>query len=173
MDKIFILGSSRSFGNTRKIVDRVMEGHSSPLIDLKTLDISSFDYEHKNESDDFIPVIRNILNYQTIILASPIYWYSMSGIMKTFLDRFTDLITIQKDMGRQLKGKNVYLLSSFNASHHQCFEDPFILTCQYLGMNYLGGSFIQNNDNDDKEIAKRNDVEIQKARTVLNLDINE
>ncbi len=117
--------------------------------------------------------MKNILNYQTLILASPIYWYSMSGIMKTFLDRFTDLITIQKDMGRQLKGKNVYLLSSFGGTHTPCFEDPFILTCQYFGMNYLGGSFVQNNDNDDKEITARNVLEIQKARRILNLDINE
>ncbi len=43
--------------------------------------------------------------YDVLIFATPVYWYSMSGIMKVFFDRITDLLTIKKDIGRKLKGK--------------------------------------------------------------------
>ncbi|MCP4458779.1 MAG: NAD(P)H-dependent oxidoreductase [Cytophagales bacterium] len=38
-------------------------------------------------------------------MATPVYWYSMSGIMKVFLDRIYDVLTIEKELGRKLHGK--------------------------------------------------------------------
>jgi multimeric flavodoxin WrbA len=169
MRHIVLLGSSNSSGNTRKVVDRVIEGHNIPIIDLKTLNISYFDYEHKNRDDDFLPLIREIVKYETLILATPIYWYSMSAIMKTFVDRLTDLLTIEKDLGRQLRNKKMYLLSSFNSAHKPCFEEPLCATSSYMGMIYLGGSFIQLNPNHNHDLDEKNKVEIEKARTLLGL----
>jgi hypothetical protein len=62
---IFILGSSRSFGNTRKVIVDVAEKEEIEIIDLSTKRISFFDYEHHNKQDDFIPLIESILPYET------------------------------------------------------------------------------------------------------------
>jgi hypothetical protein len=65
--------------------------------------------------------------------------------MKIFIDRFSDLLTIEKDLGRLLRDKSAYLISNGSDSDcPQCFEDQFKLTCKYLGMYYGGlhyGSF--------------------------------
>ena len=67
--------------------------------------------------------------------------------MKTFIDRWSDLITIRKEMGRALKGKWVYVVSSYGSEYPCGFEDPFRLTCQYLDMHY-GGAYLHYSGND-------------------------
>ncbi|HJK86181.1 MAG TPA: NAD(P)H-dependent oxidoreductase [Candidatus Megaira endosymbiont of Nemacystus decipiens] len=113
---IIIFGSSRSHGNTRKIIDEITRDHSLPFIDLNDFEITPFDYEHRNKGDDFIPLIEKIVNYDTMIIATPVYWYQMSTQHKIFFDRFSDLLKIRKDLGRKLRGKNLFVISSFQSS---------------------------------------------------------
>lgn len=54
--------------------------------------------------------------YNPIILATPVYWYSMSALMKTFIDRWGDLLDIRKDIGRRLTNKELYIITSFGES---------------------------------------------------------
>jgi len=106
MRQIIIFGSSRSFGNTRRVVNDIIAQSNIELVDLNTLDITPYDYEHRNKSDDFIPLIERIVTYDKIIIATPVYWYSMSTQVKIFLDRFSDILTIRKDLGRKFRRKN-------------------------------------------------------------------
>ena len=106
MKGIILQGSSRSYGNTNKVVRFVLERLPFELIDLKTKYIHQYDYEHKHESDDFLPLMRTIVEYDIILFATPVYWYAMSGTMKIFFDRFSDLLHYRKDLGRQLRGKS-------------------------------------------------------------------
>ena len=106
MNGIIIIGSSRSDGNTRKIVDQMAHFNNSlDIVDLNDKNIGYYDYSHANEEDDYIPLVERVLNYDLIFFVTPVYWYSMSAIMKTFFDRITDLLTIRKDLGRKLRGK--------------------------------------------------------------------
>ncbi|GAB4223273.1 MAG: hypothetical protein Tsb005_17790 [Gammaproteobacteria bacterium] len=57
MTQIIILGSSRSHGNTRKVIDEITGDHSFSVIDLNGFEIIPFDYEPRNTQDDFIPLI--------------------------------------------------------------------------------------------------------------------
>ncbi len=72
---IFILGTSRSHGNTRLIIDLVNKDFNAPIIDLRSLQISYFDYEHQNRSDDFLGVIEKIVGCDVVVFATPVYWY--------------------------------------------------------------------------------------------------
>lgn len=136
---IIILGSSNSDGETRKIVSYVSEKTHYPIVDLKTKNISEFDYEFKNIEDDFHPLIKEIVNnYEIIVFATPVYWYSMSGIMKTFFDRISDCLKIQKETGRKLRGMEMAIIScGSDKKLKNGFHMPFIETAKYLGMNYI------------------------------------
>jgi len=137
---VIILGSSRSKGNTYKIVSELQELTGFDCIDLRTKNIAPFDYEFKNNSDDFIMLMRTIVqNYDTIIFATPVYWYAMSGILKNFFDRITDCMMTEKELGRQLKGKNMGMLSCGSGPELKTgFTLPFVESAHYLGMHYLG-----------------------------------
>ena len=167
MAQVIIFGSSRSHGNTRKIVDDITEGYSLPFIDLSDFDISPFDYEHRNQDDDFIPLMERIVRYDTLIIATPVYWYQMSTQHKIFFDRFSDLLKIRTDLGRKLRGKNLFVISSFQSSYPKGFEDTWRQICDYLGMNYLGSSFVYSGT-EDKQFLKNNAAHIAKAKAIIN-----
>ncbi len=145
MKTLIILGSSRSNGETATIIQQLKTYTNWDIIDLNDYQFSYYDYEHKNLDDDFMPLIKRIISeYDTFIFATPVYWYSMSGIMKVFFDRITDLMDIEKDWGRKLRGKKMAALSCSGGNDlGEYFWLPFAESAKYLGMEYLGGLHTQ------------------------------
>lgn len=142
-DAIVVLGTSRSDGNTRATVANVVDGRQVDLIDLSTADIRTYDYNHRNELDEFLPIAQRLAEKSLWLLATLVYWYTMSAQMKVFVDRLSDLITIRKDLGRALRGKAVAVLASgTDNALAEGFEAPFRLTAQYFEMRYLGAFYL-------------------------------
>ena len=141
---IIIFGSSRSHGGTREAVNNVFEalGETLPLIDLAGCELKEYDYEFK-QHDDFDSIIQKALQYDVIALATPVYWYSVSAKMKMFIDRLSDLLTIHKTLGRQLRGKKMVVIASYYTYPEGMdgFERPLKNTAEYLGMDYVGSYF--------------------------------
>ena len=141
MSKSFIVigGSNRSDGNSKSISDVLLKKYNIKSIELSQFVINHYNYggEYPN-NDDFIALIKEyILTSDHIIWLTPMYWYSMSGIMKQFLDRWTDLLKTHKDLGRQLRGKEMSIIYHSNGDRLLEFEIPFKLTANYLGISYL------------------------------------
>lgn len=163
---IIILGSHRSNGKTFDAVNQIFDSKKIEMVDLAKLNISPYDYEHKNKGDDYLPLMRRVVaNHNVVVLATPVYWYSVSTIMKIFIDRVSDLLSIEKDTGRKLRGKKLYLIASFNTSLPKDFESPIEQTCKYLGMEYLGCSYICSDPQSD--LSKFNNSEIEKAKKII------
>ena len=169
MKTIIILGSSRKDGETFNIINEVIRNSNWDLVDLNNYKISYYDYEHKNVEDDFLPLMNDLVNkYETFIFATPVYWYSMSGIMKVFFDRLTDLLEIDKKLGRKLAGKNMGVISS-SIGHHlgETFWLPFSKTANYFDMEYVGNIHtISGQDNRVDIISFVNMVKHKSEKTV-------
>ena len=137
---IIIEGSSRANGDTSRICAALAEKLSCEIIHLSEYNISAYDYEFKNKDDDFLSLMNKVIdNYDLIIFATPVYWYSMSGILKTFFDRITDCLKTEKETGRKLRGKQMAALNCSSTDVHiDGFFVPFKATAEYLGMEYLG-----------------------------------
>lgn len=141
---VVLLGTARSDGNTRSTVEHVFAGTHVELIDLAALNISPYDYQHRNDTDAFMPLVERVAAKSLWVLATPVYWYTMSAQLKIFMDRLSDLITIRKDLGRTLRGKSLAVLASgTDADLPEGFEAPFRLTADYLGMQYIGSFYQQ------------------------------
>jgi len=96
---------------------------------------------------------RIVRDYDLIIFATPVYWYSMSGVMKIFIDRLTDLITIEKQIGNQLRNKYMAVITiSSGGNLAEQFWIPFKETAKYLGMKYAGNMHTISNENYDKQV---------------------
>jgi len=139
MTTVVIQGSARSDGDTNRQVRGIIELTGWDHVDLNAYQISAYDYEHRNRDDDFLPLMRRLTaNYDVFVFATPVYWYAMSGTLKTFFDRFTDLLTIEKDLGRTLRGKRMAVLSCSNGGNlGDDFWIPFREIADYLGMHYV------------------------------------
>lgn len=140
MRKLIILGSSRKDGDTKHLVDKLISVSGWDHIDLNNYKFGYYDYEHNNLDDDYLDLMRRIIaDYDVLIFATPVYWYSMSGIMKVFFDRLTDLLDEEKDLGRKLRGKSMAAVSCSGGDNlGDSFWLPFSETARYLGMTYLG-----------------------------------
>lgn len=156
MNKLIILGSSRKDGDTKRIVDELITISNWDFIDLSDYNFSYYDYQHNNLHDDFLSLMRKIIdNYDVLIFATPVYWYSMSGIMKVFFDRITDLLDIEKELGRKLRNKSMAVLScSLGDNLGEYFWLPFSETAKYLGMNYLGNIHTLSDKNEGENLKK-------------------
>src|SRR4030095_8063730 len=137
---VVIIGSSRNDGDTKRLVDELRNCLDSDIVDLNDYAFSYYDYSHNNADDDYLSLMRKLIpNYDTFLFATPVYWYAMSGIMKVFFDRLTDLLDTEKEWGRQLRTKNMAAITcSIGDNLGGMFWLPFIETANYLGMKYLG-----------------------------------
>ncbi|HEX3007615.1 MAG TPA: flavodoxin family protein [Bacteroidales bacterium] len=97
-------GSNRKTGNTAKLLENVLngavsEGAETKLIHLYDLNYkgcrSCFNCKVKNGTnygkcsihDDLEPIFKDIENADAIVLATPIYYRTVSGEMKSFIER--------------------------------------------------------------------------------------
>lgn len=137
---IIILGSNRKQGNTQNFVTDTYGVITPTVIDLLDYTITSYNYEGVYPyNDQFKQIIAEILKHDVVVLATPVYWYSMSGLMKTFFDRLTDLVTIDKPTGRLFKNKIMKVLVTGSDERLPVgFEVPFRNTADYFDMIYEG-----------------------------------
>jgi multimeric flavodoxin WrbA len=139
---IFVLGTSRPRGNTRMLVDYLNAGQNAPIVDLSQHNITPYDYEYRNKNDDFLGLATHLLAFDSIVFATPVYWYSMSAQMKIFFDRLSDLVRIEKKIGRALANHKTYLVATGTDKELPVeFEEPFRLSSKYFNMTYSGSFY--------------------------------
>ena len=138
---IALFGSSRRHGNTGQLMDHIAAELGIEVVDLGQLRMSPYDYEHRNRDDDFEPLMKRVLGFDQIIIASPVYWYSVSPPVKVFLDRISDYLDIPELLqdGRRLRGKTGFIVcTSVYDSAPSSFADALTATFAYLGMHFGG-----------------------------------
>ncbi|MBB3970973.1 flavodoxin family protein [Mucilaginibacter phyllosphaerae] len=140
---LLILGSNRKNSLTESITRKALGQTGFDMIDLLDHKIAHYNYDgHYPADDEFEAIIKKALPYDNIIFATPVYWYSMSGVMKVFFDRLTDLITIKKDLGKNLRGKSAAMVAvGADPTMPDGFEIPFKHTAAYLGIQYKGCTY--------------------------------
>ncbi|MGV0939859.1 flavodoxin family protein [Empedobacter sp. ULE_I140] len=137
--QIIINGSHNRDGDTTKLFQEIYpEIACLKLIDY-TIELYNYD-ETYSDKDQFLEIINQIIEFEEIIFATPVYWYSMSSLMKIFFDRLIDLISSQETIGRKLMGKKVRVITSSIGNHlDDNFFLPFIETVNFLHLEYIGG----------------------------------
>lgn len=136
---LVILGSSRNDGNTRRLIEAAFSGTRHELVDLRRFSFSDYDYAHANRNDDFSDLSEKLASAPCTVLATPVYWYTMSALMKRFVDRLSDLVTIRQPLGRALAGKRLFVAATSTDSQLPAgFETTFESTADYLDMVWGG-----------------------------------
>lgn len=141
LSTIALFSSSRRHGHTGRLIDRIAGDLNIEVVDLGSLRISAYDYDHGNRDDDFEPLMKRVLAHDQIVFASPVYWYAVSPAMKVFLDRISDFLDLPDLLpeGRRLRGKNAYVVcTSICDEPAPEFIGAFVETVQYLGMHFGG-----------------------------------
>lgn len=119
MSLAVICGGTRADGNTEILTNRVVEGLGADQVCLKNYNIQPIeDRRHAKEgfqeiNDDHQAAIDRMLAHDILVFSTPIYWYGMSGIMKNFIDRWSQIMREPKysDFRNQMSGKQAYVIT--------------------------------------------------------------
>lgn len=145
-----VLGTSKTDGSTRDLISQFVDQTQAKVFDLLDYKLSYYDSFHENRNDDFIPLIRMLNRYDHIVFASPVYWYAMSAQLKVFFDRLSDLMTIEKSLGRKLEGKEISVLATgYEQELPECFIEPFKLTADYMNLVFRGFGYLPVDEDED------------------------
>lgn len=139
---LVVVGAAEGHGNTLLTVQKKFESQDVEVIDLCKNPVAEFSYKGTVE-DHFYQIIEKMIEADRVVFATPVYWYAMSGVMKDFFDRFSNLMSGKyKELGESLYGKKVELLSTgYDLEAPIGFEVPFVSTSYYFGMDYMGFTY--------------------------------
>lgn len=114
-----IHGGGRPNGNTEILTKKVIKDISVDEIYLKKYAIDPIvDQRHAEGgfaevNDDYNTIIDRILKHEVLIFSTPIYWYSMTGTMKNFIERFSQTLKDEKypDFKEKMAQKKAYVVA--------------------------------------------------------------
>ncbi len=93
-----IFGGSRPEGNSASLAKLVVEGLDYQWIDLTQYRFAPVrDVRHNGGQidgylDDYPDIIDRVLESDSVLLVSPVYWYSVSASMKAFIDHWSETL---------------------------------------------------------------------------------
>ena len=102
MEKILFMNSSPNReGNTYRIGEELLKDKEHDVLQMADYRISQ--YGQVFEDDEMKEVLKEIDKYDILVIGSPVYWYTVSGMLKTFIDRLPE--------AEALRGKKLYLFA--------------------------------------------------------------
>ncbi len=168
MKKVLIISSSLRGGSNSEILAREAQkgaqdaGNEVEFISLKGKNIKfcigclACQKTYKCvQNDDMADLILKVQNADALIFATPIYYYEMSGQLKTFLDRCNPLFAQENNF------KDVYLITSSyddapNASDRAINGLKGWIEC--FAQSKFSGAVVGGGVNDPKDAARREDL---------------
>jgi multimeric flavodoxin WrbA len=152
---VILMGSPRRRGNTAALAERIARGASDAgahvdayyLHGMKIAPCCACEACHRPEStgcviqDDMQRLYPELRAADAIVLASPIYWFSVSAQMKTVVDRCYALMSA--DGGHEFRGKRIGLAFAYGADDPldsgcvnaiRSFQDAF----RFIGADIVG-----------------------------------
>lgn len=83
---LFINGSPNKDGNTARLARELIGDR--PYEQLNLAEHKVYGYGQSYSDDDFEDVLARIEAADTLVVGSPVYWHSLSGMLRNLLDRF-------------------------------------------------------------------------------------
>ncbi|ANC79433.1 NAD(P)H-dependent oxidoreductase [Fictibacillus phosphorivorans] len=141
-----INGSSRENGNTDALTQKALDGIRYTSFYLKNYKINPIDDQRHvaggfdKVEDDYDELISQVLQHDVLIFATPVYWYGMSGVMKNFVDRFSQSLRDEAlNFKKSMSDKKAYVIT-VGGDHPRIKALPLIQQFQYI-FDFLGTEF--------------------------------
>ena len=150
---LFLIGSARAGGNTELLARRAAEilptsikqiwlsliDHPLPLFEDVRHD-DGVEYQIGTEHERI--VLDATLSATDIVIASPVYWYSVSASVKLYLDHWSGWMRIDGvDLKKSLAGKRMWcvtVLSDEDFSAATPLIETLRMSAEYMKMHFAG-----------------------------------
>ena len=135
-------------GNTYRIGEELLKDKEHDVLQMADYRISQ--YGQVFEDDEMKEVLKEMDKYDILVIGSPVYWYTVGGMLKTFIDRLYMLPEAEA-----LRGKKLYLFAQGSAPSQDTVKSIEFLSnrLSYLmGMELKG---VVTDSSDGKEILSK------------------
>ena len=130
MEKILFMNSSPNRnGNTYRIGEELLKDKEHDVLQMADYRISQ--YGQVFEDDEMKEVLKEMDKYDILVIGSPVYWYTVGGMLKTFIDRLYMLPEAEA-----LRGKKLYLFAQGSAPNQDTVKSIEFLSNR---LSYLMG----------------------------------
>ncbi|MFZ3467753.1 flavodoxin family protein [Streptomyces sp. 4.24] len=163
---LFLLGSARAEGNTellaRAAAEQLPGDTEQRWLDLSRLRLPDYqDVRHadgtwpREESDEAL-LREATLAATDVVIASPLYWYSLSSYAKRYLDHWSKwLVTPDPGFKEKMAGRTLWGVTAM-AHSEEVVAEPLVLTLHhsaaYMGMRF-GGVLLGNGSRPGQVLA--------------------
>ncbi|MET7292320.1 NAD(P)H-dependent oxidoreductase [Streptomyces griseoloalbus] len=178
---LFVLGSSRSDGNTELLARRAAE-QLPPDVEQQWIDLTAHpvpDFEDLRHDSDLVRptegpaalLLDATLAATDVVIASPLYWYSVSAQTKRYLDYWSGwLRTPGLDFKATMAGRTLWGVTAL-AHEEPEVADPLVGTLNnsaaYMGMRF--GGVLLGNGSKPGDVLK-DDAALARAKTFFAQD---
>ena len=134
MNILFINGSPNKNGNTANLAKNLMAGKAYQTLNLT--DYKVYGYGQQFEDDQFAEIVEKMKEADAIVIGSPVYWHSMSGMVRNLIDRFYGPVP-----SGSLKGRKFVFLFQGGAPESWMLEKGEYTMSRFAkmyGMTYVG-----------------------------------
>lgn len=171
---LFILGSARQNGNTEMLARHVaallpdttaqewllLMDYPLPLFEDIRHSVGVYPQPEGNEKVLFDAT----LNATDIVIASPLYWYSVSATTKLYLDYWSAWMRVPgADFRARMKGKKLWVISVCSDENMEAMSAHLVgmlrLTADYLDMEWGGVILGYGNRAGDVDLARLGEAE--------------
>ncbi|MEU7639695.1 flavodoxin family protein [Streptomyces sp. NPDC059101] len=146
---LFVLGSSRPDGNTeiltRAAAAQLPSDVRQEWVDLSRLPLPDFQ-DGRHESDTWTPeeheeaLRQATLRATDVVIASPLYWYSLSAQAKRYLDYWSGWLTVPgSDFKERMAGRTLWGVTVM--AHREEVVAEGLVTALHHSAAYLGMHF--------------------------------
>lgn len=172
MNIVAFYGSMRRHGNSEILADLMLQDLKARKIylqDRQVLPIHDLETRETDNQDEYPLLVRDQLEADCLVFASPIYWYGLSGMLKTYIDRWSQSLRDPElpNFREKMKRMKVYLIlvgGDRPAIKALPIIQQMVYICEFLEMEFKGYVIGQG---DDKGEVLTDDAAFQQAQ-ILN-----
>ncbi|MEU6485893.1 NAD(P)H-dependent oxidoreductase [Streptomyces sp. NPDC046887] len=174
---LFVLGSSRPDGNTgilaRAAAEALPPGAEQRWVDLGALALPDFQDGRHEKGERIGGEVEDELRQATlaatdIVLASPLYWYTVSAHTKRYLDYWSGWLGVPGlDFKARMAGRTLWGVTAMS-DRQEAAADGLVTTlthsAAYMGMRFGGVLFGNGSKPGD---VRQDTAALERARTFL------
>ena len=149
---LFVNSSPNREGNTYRIGEELLKDKEHEILQMADYRISQ--YGQVFDDDEIKDVLKKIDEYDILVIGSPVYWYNVSGMLKTFIDRLYMLPEAEA-----LRGKKLYLFAQGSGPNSDTVKSIEFLASR---LSYLMGMELKSvvtDSSDGSEILRKMKIE--------------
>lgn len=160
MIDLCIFGSPRKNHNTMKLVDTINNSMEKIILIDKMIGscrgcLACYNDGHCIIKDDFEDVMKKVEKADRLVIASPVYFNSVSGILKNFIDRLQTQFAKKIILGQKIKEKEIIIVMSSGSILSEDIKKSIDVQLD-LVVKVLGGKkpkcfYMENLDKEDFE----------------------